>query len=424
VSVVSGYLEVLRRRPAYRRIWLGSVVSLAGDWFTLIALYSLLNEYTGRGEAVGLMLFVRFLPAALLGPLAGVVADRFPRRRVMMICDVTRALVVLGFLLVRGPADVWLLYVLTFAQMTAAAFFDPSEQASIASTVDPTEVVTANTLQGITWSAMLGFGALAGGATAALVGRDVSFVVNALTYVASAAFIRGAEVPYTPKPRPATWTAMVGLDDLREGLARLRADAGVRRTIWVKTAWAIPGGGALVLYAMLGEREFAPGGHGELGIGVLLGMRGVGAFFGPLVARRLGGDTPAFLERAIGVAFLVTAFFWVAFAFSPTLLVAALMLSLAHTGISTQWVFSSSLLNLQVEDGMRGRIFGIDFMSYMLMLGLSSWAAGRVLDSWHVAPRTLMACLSGVLLVTAGIWWLMGRSRSGETGVTTQPTVP
>lgn len=421
---MSGYLEVLRRRPAYRRIWLGSVVSLAGDWFTLIALYSLLNEYTGRGEAVGLMLFVRFLPAALLGPIAGVVADRFPRRRVMMICDVTRALVVLGFLLVRGPADVWLLYVLTFAQMTAAAFFDPSEQASIASTVDPTEVVTANTLQGITWSAMLGFGALAGGATAALVGRDVSFVVNALTYVASAAFIRGAEVPFTPKPRPATWTALVGLDDLREGIARLRADAAVRRTIWVKTAWAIPGGGALVLYAMLGEREFAPGGHGELGIGVLLGMRGVGAFFGPLVARRLGGDTPAFLERAIGVAFLVTAFFWVAFAFSPTLLVAALMLSLAHTGISTQWVFSSSLLNLQVEDGMRGRIFGIDFMSYMLMLGLSSWAAGRVLDSWHVAPRTLMAGLSGVLLVTAGIWWLMGRSRSRETGVTTQPTVP
>jgi hypothetical protein len=192
----------------------------------------------------------------------------------------------------------------------------------------------------------------------------------------------------------------------------------------VKTAWAIPGGGALVLYAMLGEREFAPGGHGELGIGVLLGMRGVGAFFGPLVARRLGGDTPAFLDRAIGVAYLVTAFFWVAFAFSPTLLVAALMLSLAHTGISTQWVFSSSLLNLQVEDGMRGRIFGIDFMSYMLMLGLSSWAAGRVLDSWHVAPRTLMAGLSGVLLVTAGIWWVMGRSRSRETGVTTQPTVP
>jgi MFS family permease len=112
--VSSGYLDLLRRRPAYRRIWLGSVVSLAGDWFTLIALYSLLNEYTSSGEAVGLMLFLRFLPAALLGPLAGVVADRFPRRTIMMTCDLVRALVVLGFLLVRGPADVWILYGLVF----------------------------------------------------------------------------------------------------------------------------------------------------------------------------------------------------------------------------------------------------------------------------------------------------------------------
>lgn len=423
MSVLSIYLDVLRRRPAYRRIWLGSVVSLAGDWFTLIALYSLLDEYTGRGEAIGLMLFVRFLPAALLGPIAGVVADRFPRRQVMVTCDVTRAVVVLGFLLVRSADDVWLLYALTFTQMAAASFFDPAEQASIASTVEPNEVVTANTLQGITWSAMLGFGALAGGATAALVGRDVSFVVNALTYAASALFIRGADVPFHPKPRPSTWSAMVGLDDVKEGLARLRADARVRRTIWVKTAWAIPGGGALLLYALLGEREFAPAGHGAIGIGVLLGMRGVGAFLGPLVARRLGGDTPQFLERAIGVAFLVTAFFWVAFAWSPSLPIAALTLALAHTGISTQWVFSSSLLNLQVEDGMRGRIFAVDFMSYMLMLGLSSWAAGKVLDGWHVPPRTLMASLSGVLLVTAGIWWLLGRASEAQVAVTTRHDV-
>ncbi|MCA2977315.1 MAG: MFS transporter [Myxococcaceae bacterium] len=408
MSAFSSYLEVLRRRPAYRRLWLGSVVSLAGDWFTLIALYSLLDEYTGSGAAVGLMLFVRFLPAALLGPLAGVVADRFPRRRVMVACDVARALIVMGFLLVRDGSDVWLLYLLTFAQMTAASFFDPAEQAAIASTVAPDEVVTANTLQGITWSAMLSFGALAGGATAALVGRDVSFVVNALTYVASALFIRGADVPFTPKARPATWRATLGLDDLRDGLARLRADAWVRRTLWVKTSWAIPGGGALLLYAVLGRREFGLAGQPELGVGVLLGMRGVGAFLGPLIARRLGGDTPAFLERAIGLGYLVTALFWVAFACAPTLPVAAVMLALAHTGTSTQWVFSSSLLNLQVEDGMRGRIFAVDFMSYMLMLGLSSWLAGAVLDVWHVPPRALMACLSGVLLLTAAVWSLLG----------------
>jgi predicted MFS family arabinose efflux permease len=405
-----GYLEILQRRPAYRRIWLGSVVSLLGDWFTLIALYSLLNQYSGRGEAVGLMLLVRFLPAALLGPVAGMVADRFPRRLVLITCDLTRAIVVLGYLLVRSADDVWLIYALTFLQMTAAAFFDPTEQAAIASTVEPEEVVTANTLQGVTWSAMLGLGAIAGGITATLVGRDAAFVVNALTYVASALSISGARVPFSPRPRPATWSATLGLDDVREGLRRLKGDPRVQRTIFVKTAWAIPGGGALVLYAILGERVFSVDGHAEAGIGVLLAMRGLGAFAGPLLARRFGGDTPAFLERAIGLSFLVTAGFWVAFAFSPSLPVAALMLACAHTGVSTQWVFSSSLLALQVEDRLRGRVFSVESMLHMLSLGLSSWLAGRVLDSSGLGPRVVMASLSGVLLITAGIWWLWGRS--------------
>jgi MFS family permease len=391
-------------------VWLGSVVSLMGDWFTLIALYSLLDQTTGSGAAVGLMLAIRFLPAVILGPIAGVVADRFPRRAVMVICDLIRACVVLGFLFVRDPSQVWLVYVLTFCQMAAASFFDPAEQAAIASTVEPDELVTANTLQGITWSAMLGFGAVAGGVTAALVGRDASFVIDALSYLASAAFIGGAAVPFTRKERPSTWAATLGLDELREGLALVRANAVIRRAIWVKTAWTIPGGGAIVLYALLGQHVFTTTVKSETAVGILLGMRGVGAFIGPFVARRIGGDGAAFLHRAIGIGFLVTAVFWGAFAFAPSLPLAALLLACAHTGISTQWVFSTSLIGMQVEDRMRGRIFSVDFMSHMLMLGLSSWTVGQLVDAKVLGLRELMACLSGVLLVGAFVWWLLGRS--------------
>ena len=128
----------------------------------------------------------RFLPPALMMPMAGVVADRFSRKHVMVLCDLCRAVVVTCFLLVRSRDDVWLVYALTFLQMSFAAFFDPTEQASIGSTVQPNEVVTANTLQGATWSAMLGFGAIAGGLLTAAVGRDASFVVNTCTYLMSA----------------------------------------------------------------------------------------------------------------------------------------------------------------------------------------------------------------------------------------------
>jgi MFS family permease len=384
---------------------LGSVVSLAGDWFTLITLYALLNRYTGQAESLGLVLLARMLPQALFGPLAGVAADRFPRRTVMVVCDIFRAAIVLAFLGVEDARDVWLIYGLTFLQMSATSFFDPAEQAAIASTVEANEIVTANTLQGITWSAMLSIGAVLGGITAAAAGVEAAFMIDAASYLLSALLISGANVPFVRRERHVSWQAMVGLTDLAEGIRRLMTDQPVRRAIWVKTAWAIPGGGALVLYAVFGGRFFAIGGHEETGIGILLSMRGIGAFLGPLIARRWGGDMPQFLERAISLSFALTAFFWLCFAWSPTLPVAAVALALAHTGISTQWVFSSSLINLRVEDAMRGRMIAVDLMGSTLMLGLSSWAVGAALDTFPIGPRGLMTVLSAVLLATASVWW-------------------
>jgi predicted MFS family arabinose efflux permease len=406
-----GYLQLLRRRPAFRAIWLGSVVSLAGDWFTLIALYSLLEEYTGRSEAIGLMLLVRFVPLAVLSPMAGVLADRVSRVRIMVACDLLRAVVVLGFLLVRSAEQVWLVYALTFLQMGLASFFDPAEAAAIGGAVERDEVVTANTLQGATWSAMLGLGAVAGGALTALAGRDASFAVDAASYLLSALFISRATLTQPAQPAPAaTWAGRLGFDDLLAGLRLVARSPEVRRVLWVKSSWSLAGGAALVLYAVMGSRVFAFGGSREAGVGVLLAMRGAGAFLGPLVARRIGGDGPDFLERAIGRAFLVTAAAWLGFALAPNLPLAALCLAIAHTGVSTQWVFSTSLINLRVEDRFRGRVFAVDTMFSLLALAGSSWLGGKLLDELQLPPRTLMMWLALIVALAALWWWWIRRS--------------
>lgn len=392
------------------------MVSLAGDWFTLIALYSLLETYTGSSQAVGLMLLTRFLPPAFFSPLAGVVADRFSRKHVLVICDLLRALVVLGFLCVRNASDVWLVYLLTFAQMSLAAFFDPAEQASIGSTVEPHEVVTANTLQGATWSAMLGLGAVAGGLLTAAVGREASFVVDSLSYCLSAFFISRSVIPRTQQPSLApTWAARLGMTDFLDGLALVRSRPEIRRVLWVKTGWGITGGAALTLYAVMGSRVFTVPGAPEAGVGVLLGMRGVGALLGPLLARHWGGDSPEFLERAIGWAFGVTAVSWAFFAFAPHLAIAAVCLAFAHTGVATQWVFSSSLINLRVEDRFRGRVFSVDSTLFLVVLGLSSWAGGTALEAFGFSPRLVMASLAALLCGSWGVWWWLRRSVSRET---------
>ncbi len=252
---------------------------------------------------------------------------------------------------------------------------------------------------------MLGVGAVIGGLVSARLGRDAAFGIDALSYGLSAFFISRAAIPFVAPTSP--HTLKQATTDFLAGLSLLKTDARVRRVLWVKSGWAIAGGGAILLYPVMGERIFAGHGSAPLAIGVLLGMRGVGAFVGPLIARRLGGDSEAFLQRAISLSFFTTMIFWAAFAWAPSLGVAALLLTCAHTGVSTQWVFSSSLINLWVKDEFRGRVFGLDFMLYTLVLAISAWGTGALLDRTGASPRVLMSILAGLLLVTQlGWWWL------------------
>src|SRR5258708_654674 len=103
-----GYVELLRANRNFRRLWIGRVVSQLGDWFNSVALFTLLLSLTGSGRAIGYVLIIKLLPAFFFGPLAGVAADRFNRKTVMIAADLARGVLVLGFLLVRTPAQVWL----------------------------------------------------------------------------------------------------------------------------------------------------------------------------------------------------------------------------------------------------------------------------------------------------------------------------
>src|SRR5678816_4320823 len=121
-----GYVELLRRNRSFRQLWLGQVVSQMGDWFNTIALYTIILKLTGSGRDVGLLLVARFLPSFLFGPISGVIADRFSRQRIMIISDLLRAAVVLGFLFVRRPDQLWFLCVLTVFRLGLSTFFEPA----------------------------------------------------------------------------------------------------------------------------------------------------------------------------------------------------------------------------------------------------------------------------------------------------------
>ena len=125
------YGRLIRSNLDFRRLWIGQIISLLGDWFNLIASASLVAMLTESGFAVGSLFVIRLLAPFLVSPIAGVVADYFNRKRVLILCDIVRAVIVLGFLLVREPNHVWLLYVLTAAQLAVSGFFYPARTAML-----------------------------------------------------------------------------------------------------------------------------------------------------------------------------------------------------------------------------------------------------------------------------------------------------
>src|SRR3990172_12661049 len=189
----TGYVQLLRSNRDFARLWLAQVISLTGDWFNTVVLSALVVYYTRlsgyEGLAISGFLLARMIPPMLLSPYAGVLVDRFNRKRLLILSDVLRAVIVLLMLLANSPDRLWLIYVLTICQFSLSSIFEPGRNAIMPSLLATDDLVTANTLGSVTWSAMLAFGAIVGGIVAATLGLSAALVIDALSFLISAALI-------------------------------------------------------------------------------------------------------------------------------------------------------------------------------------------------------------------------------------------
>src|SRR5215813_7524074 len=402
-----GYVELLRSNRAFRTLWLGQVVSQMGDWFDTIAVYTLALQLTGSSRSVALIMVARFLPSVVMGPLSGVVADRFSRRSIMILSDIMRALVVLGFLLVRRPDQMWLVYVITVLQLGFSSFFEPAKTAAIPSIVSDRELLPANAIASVTWSVMLTLGAAIGGFVTGWFGTNVAFVLDSLTFIASAILISQVHFPKRPEKQKSKLTVgkALGVGDTIEGARYVKHRPRVFAYLMVKTSWGM-GGGIMTLLAVFGERIFPVAGKTATGIGVLFTARGIGTAIGPLFARRWAGETRRQMQVAIGIAFLIGGVFYFAFGISRSFILALLFLLIAHTGGSILWVFSTVLLQQEVEDDFRGRVFAAELALVALTMAGSNYLVGELMDRFGFSPRVVTAGV-GVFFMLPGLFWFV-----------------
>lgn len=405
-----GYLELLRQNRPFRTLWLGQVVSQMGDWFDTIAVYTLALQLTGSSRSVALIMVARFLPSVVMGPLSGVVADRFSRRSIMIASDIMRALVVLGFLFVRSADQMWVVYTLTVLQLGFSAFFEPAKTAAIPSIVSDRELLPANAISAVTWSVMLTTGAAIGGVVTGLFGTNVAFVLDSMTFLASAILISRVRFPKRPAREKSklSVTKAVGITDTIEGARYVKQRPRVFAYLMVKTGWGL-GGGIMTLLAVFGERVFPVGGKTATGIGVLFTARGIGTAIGPIVARRWVGETRTQMQNSIGIAFLIGGIFYIAFGTSRNFTLALLFLLIAHAGGSILWVFSTVLLQRTVEDQFRGRVFAAELALVTLTMATSNYIVGELIDRFGYSPRVVTAGVGAFFLLPALLWFATQR---------------
>ena len=405
---------VLRTNKNFRLLFIGQAISQLGDWFNAVAVYALLLDLTGSATAVAWMMIVQFLPVAIFGPMAGVLVDRVDRRRLMIVTDLLRGGLVLTLLFIRRPDQVWIAYVVMTVAVGAQAFFEPARTATIPNVTTPEELLPANALSSATWAAMLALGASIGGLVTALAGRNVAFVVNALSFLASAWFLAQTRYDATPAaaPKPEGILALTGITDLIEGVRYVRQRSHVAALMFVKAGWGLAGG-VLLLLTIFGERVFPLTGGSAAGIGVLYAARGVGAGLGPIALRWIVGQQPRRLRRTIGPAYFMVGVFYIALAAAPSLWIAAVCVLCAHFGGAILWVFSTVLLQMEVPDRFRGRVFATELALVTLMSSASSYWTGHQLDRAGWSPRTLAFAL-GAMFCIPGVLWLIIQSRWKE----------
>jgi hypothetical protein len=262
---------------------------------------------------------------------------------------------------------------------------------------------------------MLAIGASLGGLVSALFGRNLAFVINALSFFVSAMFIASTRYDATPTARPPLrgLAELTGLRDLVEGIRYIRRHSHVAALMLVKAGWG-SGAGILLLLTIFGQRVFPVGSTSAGGIGILYGARGIGAALGPIMLRWILGQKPAALRRTIGPAYFMIGIFYAALAGAPVLPVAALCVLLAHFGGSILWVFSTVLLQMEVPDEFRGRVFAAELALVTLTSSISSYWTGHALDGGS-SPRVVSFVL-GMLFFAPGTLWLLILSRWRETG--------
>lgn len=389
---------LLRKYPAFARFWLAEAISLAGDWFALVAV-SVLAVQHGGGQgawAVAVTLAAHELPMALMRPIAGVLADRFDRRNLLVGVHVGQALITLGMVERAAAADIPSLQALVLLRSLLAGLDWPARSGALRRLVEPDDLIAVNAFGGATWSAMYAVGMALGGVVSSL-GVPLALACDAASFGVAALLL--VTLPAMPTRGEGSLLRALSraAGDLREAARTAVADPFLLRAVASKTPLSVAGGAGVVLLNVLADGT-AFAGSGAVSLGLLQAMRGIGTGVGPLVAEHLVGA--GFRLERVWAAVVFVGFGGIA-ALACTAQWGAMLAAAAIWGMGTgaNWMLSSAELQRRSPDVLIGRLSGLDMLMAELAFGLSALAGGLAIEA------TGHPSAAAGMLIVAGMFW-------------------
>lgn len=389
------YLRVIRS-PRYFPLWLGQSISNLGDTLNYVALVVLVFRLSHSGLAVSALVLAEIVPTLLLGPVAGVMIDRFDRRRLLIVVDGVRAALVLALAFTHA---LWAVYALAALLAIGSTLFNPALQAVIPALLNEEERLAANSVAWSSGRLVQIIGASIAGGLIAWVGTTPAFLANAASFAFSAVMLARLSIPRR-EGSPGRGELGVWLGDVQEGLAYARRDPFVARLVPVQALTSLATGATSALLVVLASTHLhlAAGGFGWL-----LAAIGVGALLGPFLSNWLTGGRYRDV-RLLFVPYLIRGAGDVALGLIVGLPSALLILFVYGLNTSTGMVASNTILQTVIPDRVRGRVFTLLDVTWAAMRLLSLGLGGLLADRVGVAA---VYVAGGTLLVLAGVLGLV-----------------
>jgi MFS family permease len=392
-------LPAALRERHFALLFAGQATSYLGDWLFLVALpFAALGLGATKTE-VGLVLAAQMAPFLFLTLVGGAWADRLERRRVMLICDAVRAVVqaVAGTLLVTGAAELWHIAALAFLYGSADAFFAPASIGLVPATVPPALVQDANALLSLSRNVARLLGAPLGGVLVAAFGAGEAVLIDAGTFVVSAALLARMRVPRPERveePEPT-------LRAIAAGWREVRRQTWLARFLIVFVVYhAIVLPSVLVLGPILAEDKL----DGARSWGIIQGGFAVGALCGGLLALRW---KPARAPLAIAVAIVVASLQPLIIALGGETLLIATLIAASGAAIVFAIAVWDTTLQQRVPERLLSRVSSFDFFASVGSLPIGMALVGPVAVALGTQATMIGATVLGAL--AAGLYALGAR---------------